>query len=83
MPLALSITFASSGVSLANCGLVYFFFRPNFESGVGLLGPGTSSCIVVPLFRTITLLDGSQTSAMLLFGFQNKPAKEIFGCRIC
>src|SRR6266566_802707 len=37
-PLAVSTAFASSGVSLVKCGALYFFFRPDSESGVDLLG---------------------------------------------
>jgi len=36
------MAFASSGVSLANCGALYFFFRPDSESGVELLGSAGS-----------------------------------------
>src|SRR5881275_3086758 len=37
-PLAVSTAFASSGVSLVKCGALYFFFRPDSESGIDLLG---------------------------------------------
>ena len=37
-PLAVSMPLASSVDSLANCGALYFFFRPNSEFRVDLLG---------------------------------------------
>jgi len=49
-PLAVSMAFASSGVSLANCGAVYFFFRPDSESGVDLLGSAASFRMAFALF---------------------------------
>src|SRR2546428_12502958 len=36
--LAVSMAFASSGVSLVKCGALYFFLRPDSESGVDVLG---------------------------------------------
>jgi len=44
------MAFASSGVSLANCGAVYFFFRPDSESGVDLLGSAASFRMAFALF---------------------------------
>ena len=44
-PLSVDMAFAFSGDSLANCGARYFLFRPDSESGLGLLGPTTSLCI--------------------------------------
>ncbi len=35
---AVSMAFASSGVSLVKCGALYFFLRPDSESGVDVLG---------------------------------------------
>src|SRR5439155_26275232 len=37
-PLAVSTAFTSSGVSLVKCGALYFFLRPDSESGIDLLG---------------------------------------------
>jgi hypothetical protein len=61
-PLAVSVAFASSGVSPVNCGAMYFFFRPNSESGVDRLGSKLHLfASLLPCFRAITLVDTPRT----------------------